>query len=266
MKILLTNDDGYQSEGLRVLSQALVRAGHEIWICAPSSERSASSHSMTLRGEITITEYAENRYHCSGTPADCILYASKGKIFRENPDLVISGINHGYNISTDILYSGTVAAAREAALTGLRSMAVSCTRSPDGSFPFERTASFVVEHLSEFYPLTSSECIININVPGQGNGKWKSGVLSYLEYHDAVQTKQEQQTRYFDTSTVQFGTSVVLSLKGNVPPVQRCNTQGTDFQAVRDGYISVTAISILPPVHESVQRKLEAMSREDQGE
>lgn len=261
MKILLTNDDGYQSEGLNTLSDALLRAGHEVWVCAPDSERSASSHSMTLREDITITEYGQNRYHCSGTPADCILYASKGKIFPGEPDLVISGINHGYNISTDILYSGTVGAAREAALTGLRSMAVSCARSEDGSYPFQRTADFVVQHLEDFYPLTSSECIININAPGEGNGKWKSGVLSYLDYHDAVQTKQQEKTRYYDTATVRFGTSVVLSMKGGVQPIQRCDTKGSDFQAVREGYISVTAISILPPVHTASQTKLESLSK-----
>ena len=262
MNILLTNDDGYQSEGLRTLSEALVRAGHAIWICAPTSERSASSHSMTLRGEIIITEYGKNRYHCNGTPADCILYASKGKIFNTLPDLVISGINHGYNISTDILYSGTVGAAREAALTGMRSMAVSCTRGSDGTFPFERSAAFVIDHLDEFYPLTSSECITNINVPGDGNGQWKSAQLSYLDYHDAVETKREEQTRFYDTSSVRFGTSVVLALKGGVSPVQRCNTQDTDFQAVRDGYVSVTALSILPPVHASVQARLQELSQE----
>jgi 5'-nucleotidase len=178
------------------------------------------------------------------------------------PDLVISGINHGYNISTDILYSGTVGAAREAALTGLPSMAVSCSRDKEGSFPFARSAAFVVEHLDEFYPLTSRECIININVPGDGNGKWKSGVLSYLEYHDAVETKREQENRYFDTASVRFGTSVVLSLKGGVQPIQRCDTQFSDFQAVRSGYISVTALSILPPVHQKVQQALDAMSEE----
>ena len=262
MKILLTNDDGYKSEGLKVLSDALLRAGHEIWVCAPDSERSASSHSMTLRHEIVITEYEQNRYHCSGTPADCILYASKGKIFPQSPDLVISGINHGYNISTDILYSGTVGAAREAALTGLRSMAVSCARSEDGTFPFETAAAFVVENLLEFYPLTSSNCVININVPANGNGKWKTGNLSYLEYHDAVQTKSEEQTRYFDTSSVRFGTSVVLSLRGGVSPIQRCETQRTDYQAVKEGFISVTALSILPPVYQQVQQQLETLSQE----
>ncbi|MGH0053982.1 MAG: 5'/3'-nucleotidase SurE [Sphaerochaetaceae bacterium] len=261
MKILLTNDDGYQSEGLRTLYEALSHVGHEVWVCAPDSERSASSHSMTLREDITITEYRQNWFHCSGTPADCILYATKGKIFSEKPDLVISGINHGYNISTDILYSGTVGAAREAAMTGVRSMAVSCARNSDGIFPFKQTADFVVEHLEAFYPLTSTECIININAPAECNGNWKSGVLSYLDYHDAVQTKQQEKTRYYDTSTVRFGTSVVLSLKDGVKPIQRCDTQGSDFQAVQEGYISVSAISILPPVYTASQTMLDKMSK-----
>lgn len=262
MRILLTNDDGYKSEGLAALSDALTRTGHDVWICAPSSERSAASHSMTLRGEIEITEYAKNRFYCSGTPADCILYARKGGIFSSSPDLVISGINHGFNISTDVLYSGTVAAAREAALTGMRSIAVSCNRGKDGKYPFSLAADFVVEHLDEFYPLTSSECVININVPAECNGKWKSGVLSYLDYHDAIETKREEKLHVFDTSSVRFGTSVVLSLKGGVQPIQRCDTTGTDYHAVSSGYISVTALSILPPVHQSVQRTLDELCQE----
>ena len=86
-------------------------------------------------------------------------------------------------------------------------------------------------------------------------------MLSYLDYHDAVQTKQQENTRYYDTATVRFGTSVVLSMKGGVQPIQRCDTKGSDFQAVREGYISVTAISILPPVHTASQTKLELLSK-----
>ncbi len=263
MKILLTNDDGYRSQGLQTLEQALLASGHEVWVCAPSTERSASSHSMTLRGEVKLTEYKPNHYHCSGTPADCILYASKGKLFPETPDLVISGINHGYNISTDILYSGTVGAAREASMNGWKAIAVSCDRSKDGLFAFEHAASFVVTHLDEFYPLCSSSCLININVPAIANGKWKTGLMSYLDYHDAIETKNEEKTHVFDTSQIHFGTSIVLTLKPGLPPAQRCSTQGTDFQAVADGYISVSALSILPPLHEQTQLMLTQLAKEN---
>lgn len=260
MRILLTNDDGYQSKGITVLEEALVQSGHEVWVCAPSHERSASSHAMTLRGEITITEYAPMHYHCSGTPADCMLYANKGNIFPSEPDLVISGINHGFNISTDILYSGTVGAAREASLTGLKAIALSCTRDEHGHFAFGKAAQFVVDHLPEFYPLCSSECILNINVPSKGNGKWKPAVMSYLDYHDAVTKHYDEYQKEQEGSPQQSGNSVIFSLDGGVLPVQKCDTVETDFQAVSAGYVSVTAISILPPIHRAVQDRLTQLS------
>ena len=260
MRILLTNDDGYQSKGITVLEEALVQAGHEVWVCAPSQERSASSHAMTLRGDITITEYAPMHYHCSGTPADCMLYARKGKIFSSDPDLVISGINHGYNISTDILYSGTVGAAREAVLTGMKAIALSCTSDENGRFAFEKAAQFIVDHLNDLYPLCSSECILNINVPSKGDGKWKPAVMSYLDYHDAVTKRDDENQKVYEDSSIKIGSSMVFSLKGGVPPKQKCNTVETDFQAVSAGYVSITALSILPPIHQDVQNRLTQLS------
>lgn len=264
MVILLTNDDGYQSEGITVLEESLVRAGHEVWVCAPSHERSASSHSMTLHGEISITEYAPMHYHCSGTPADCILYSQKGNIFDRNPDLVISGINHGYNISTDILYSGTVGAAREASLTGMKAIALSCTRGKDGVFAFAKAAQFITDHLDEFYPLCSSECVLNINVPAEGNGAWKVANMSYLDYRDAVDMQQQAQQNVDEKSSAAADPSLVFSLKGGIPPLQKCDTLETDFQAVSEGYVSITALSILPPIHEDIQAKLTQLSQETQ--
>ncbi|MCK9548952.1 MAG: 5'/3'-nucleotidase SurE [Sphaerochaeta sp.] len=252
MRILLTNDDGYTSEGLSALTDALVADGHEVWVCAPSIERSASSHAMTLHQEITITEFGPQRFHCSGTPVDCILYATKAKVFDHHPDLVISGINHGFNISTDILYSGTVAAAREAALTGLKAIAVSCSRDTEGNFPFARAAAFIVAHLEQFSGLASPECVININIPGEGSGTWKSGVPAYLDYHDVVERRQKSDD----------DRSMVLGMRGGITPSQRCDTRQSDFQLVEAGYVSVTALAILPPVHGAIQQRLEAMSHE----
>jgi len=259
MKILLTNDDGYQSEGLNTLADLLVSAGHEVWICAPSVERSASSHSMTLRGDITITEYAPNRYHCSGTPADRILYASRVGLFGEQPDLVISGINHGYNISTDVLYSGTVAAAREAAINGMKAIAISASKDENGTFAFTQSAHFLLDHLPTLFELLSNTTILSINVPPQPNGKIKAANLAYLDYHDAVATKENHVTHVVDPSSIRFGTSVVLALKGGVTPTQRCSTQGSDYQAVQDGYISITALNVLPEINTTVQEQLASL-------
>jgi 5'-nucleotidase len=253
MKILVTNDDGYQSEGIVALTDALVADGHEVWVCAPSLERSASSHAMTLRQEIVITEFGPQRYHCSGTPVDCILYATRANLFKELPDLVISGINHGFNISTDILYSGTVGAAREAALTGMHAMAVSCSRDERGNYSFDRAASFVIDHLDAFYELTSPSCILNINIPANGNGKWLSGVPAYLDYHDAIDSQALKDSPG----------ALSLMMKNTVYPSQRCDTEQSDFEVVNSGYTSVTALAVLPPVNEQVQLHLDRLSREE---
>ena len=155
MRILLVNDDGYTKDGILRLEEALSERGHEIWVVSPSSNRSAQSHAMSLSGPIVMTRYGENHYHCSGSPTDCILYAIKGEIFPALPDLVISGINHGYNCSSDILYSGTCSAASEAVLQGVRAMAVSAQADEEGRYDFASVAGFVADNMDALYSLTA---------------------------------------------------------------------------------------------------------------
>ncbi|MEJ2110028.1 MAG: 5'/3'-nucleotidase SurE [Acidobacteriota bacterium] len=121
--ILLTNDDGIEAEGLKTLEKVLGRPARLV-VVAPDRERSAVSHGLTVHGSLKVRERGEERYALNGTPADCIIYALR-HLFSVFPDLVISGINHGANLGDDIMYSGTVAAAREAARHGIPSIAVS---------------------------------------------------------------------------------------------------------------------------------------------
>ena len=121
--ILLTNDDGIEAEGLKTLEEALKDLAHLV-VVAPDQERSAVSHGLTLRAPLSLQEIGPDHYVLNGTPADCVIYALR-HLFVQFPDLVISGINHGANLGDDIMYSGTVAAAREAAAHGIPSMAVS---------------------------------------------------------------------------------------------------------------------------------------------
>src|SRR3989440_6283293 len=121
--ILLTNDDGYQAEGLRALAAAL-EAFATVSIVAPSREQSGTAQSLTLRQPIVCNKIAEREWAVDGTPADCIIVALH-KLLPERPDLVISGINHGGNLGENVYYSGTVGAAREAAIHHLPAMAVS---------------------------------------------------------------------------------------------------------------------------------------------
>jgi len=127
MKILLTNDDGIQAVGIRALYRALVDAGHEVFVAAPITEQSAVGHAVTLASPLRVREFREEGFFglgISGTPADCVKLGLS-TLMREAPDLVVSGINSGANVGVDILYSGTVSAATEGALTGLPSLAVS---------------------------------------------------------------------------------------------------------------------------------------------
>jgi 5'-nucleotidase len=121
--ILLTNDDGIEAEGLRTLEEAL-KGLARIIVVAPDQERSAVSHGLTLHLPLSAKEIKQDHYVLNGTPADCVIFTFR-RLFTRFPDLVISGINHGANLGDDIMYSGTVAAAREASHHGVPSMAVS---------------------------------------------------------------------------------------------------------------------------------------------
>jgi len=122
--ILLTNDDGIEAEGLRCLQEALQDIA-DLLVVAPDRERSAVSHGLTIHQPLQLEERSKNRYTLDGTPADCVIYALSHVASDPLPDLIVSGINHGANLGDDIMYSGTVAAAREGSRHGIPSLAVS---------------------------------------------------------------------------------------------------------------------------------------------
>jgi len=126
-KILVTNDDGVHSEGIHVLAAALSQLG-EVTIVAPHIEASAIGHALTLRRPLRMERLANGAYEVDGTPTDCVNVALT-QLFKEPPDLIVSGINKGYNLGDDVTYSGTVSGALEGALLGVPSLAVSLERS-----------------------------------------------------------------------------------------------------------------------------------------
>ncbi|MBL8966800.1 MAG: 5'/3'-nucleotidase SurE [Spirochaetaceae bacterium] len=173
MKILISNDDGIHAEGIKVLAAEL-RKEHEVWVFAPDQERSGVSHAMSLRAPGKVSKHAEREYSCSGTPADCVILAGLGAIPFE-PDLVVSGINRGPNLGTDIIYSGTCAAARQAVLHGLPAIAVSCAayREP---LAYGAAASFVRRNLARLVEHCGPGLFINVNAPSSEaedlSGQW----------------------------------------------------------------------------------------------
>src|SRR3989339_1996642 len=180
MRILVTNDDGIDAEGLDILvtylKAASERSGsrHEITVIAPEGERSGVSHAMTLRHPTKVKKLSESTYTCSGTPADCVIVARLG-IMEGRPDLVISGINRGPNLGTDIIYSGTCGAARQAALVGIPAMAVSCAQYAQ-PLDYRACAAFVANNLDRLVAAWKADSFININGPSSSDenlpGRW----------------------------------------------------------------------------------------------
>jgi 5'-nucleotidase len=162
--ILLTNDDGIEAEGLHLLEEALGDLG-EVVVVAPDRERSAVSHSLTIRSPLVVRHLEGNRYALNGTPVDCVIYALT-HILLSQPDMVVSGINHGANLGDDIMYSGTVAAAREASKRGFAAIAISQAYENHHAISFDAAAKFVrklVGALLEQKP-QGSICL-NVNIP-----------------------------------------------------------------------------------------------------
>ena len=168
--ILLTNDDGYQAEGLRALAAALEGIA-TVSIVAPSQEQSGTAQSLTLRQPIICHPAGERQWAVDGTPADCVIVALH-KLLPEKPDLVISGINHGANLGENAYYSGTVGAAREAALHHIPALAMSlCSKGAKVRF---ETAARVARSAAELILKEGlpDQVLLNVNVPEP----WKGGV------------------------------------------------------------------------------------------
>jgi 5'-nucleotidase len=150
MRILLTNDDGVHAPGLKVLETIARAISDDIWIVAPAEENSGAGHSLTLTKPVRIRQHGEKHYSVAGTPTDSVMMAL-GVIMKDaQPDLILSGVNRGANLGDDITYSGTVSAAMEGALAGIRSIALSQVYSKEGmadTVPFSAAgASSVARH------------------------------------------------------------------------------------------------------------------------
>ena len=124
-RILIANDDGIHSAGIKLLETIARTLSDDVWVCAPETEQSGASHSLTIHRPLRAKKYDDRHYSVDGTPTDCVMLAMNHVLKDRRPDLVLSGINHGANIGDDVTYSGTIAAAMEATLLGLRAIAIS---------------------------------------------------------------------------------------------------------------------------------------------
>lgn len=247
MKILLSNDDGYHAAGLNVLARSLSDQA-ELVIVAPDRNQSGSSHSLTLDNPLRVGRTDEGVYFVNGTPTDCVHLAITG-LLNDDPDMVISGVNHGANLGDDVLYSGTVAAAIEGRFLGLPAMAVSLVSDrSDNLQTAARAASVLLARLQD-HPL-AADTILNINVPDlpwdQLKG-FRAARLGFRHRSEAVVPQPDPKGR-----TVYW--------VGPAGGGQDAGP-GTDFHAVEQGYVSVTPLQVDLTRHEAVAQMSDWLER-----
>ena len=235
MRILLTNDDGILAHGLECLHRAVEPLG-EITIVAPDREQSATSHSLTLHHPVRPVSRGERRWQVDGTPTDCVMLAVEA-LMPERPDFVLSGINHGQNMGEDVLYSGTVAAAMEGLSLGIPSIALSFAGGDlraDTTVLNEQVAVLtpLLKHLLGL-PSFPAHTLLNVNLPPLRGGEIRGVRLTRLGrrvYSDSLQRMKDP-----------WGREIFWIGGGSVAWTGDADS---DFQAIKDGYISVTPLHL----------------------
>lgn len=230
MKILISNDDGYLSPGLRVLADTLSTLG-QVTVVAPDRDRSGASNSLTLTVPIRAHRAENGYFRVEGTPTDCVHLAITG-LLAEEPDMVVAGINHGPNLGDDIIYSGTVAAATEGRFLGLPAMAISIDAfEPAHLGTAARVAERLVGNLLSS-PL-GSNLILNVNVPD----------LPYEQIRGFAATRLGHRHKAEPVTAARDPRGRTVYWIGPAGPEQDAGP-GTDFYALRNGYVSVTPLQV----------------------
>ena len=243
MKILVSNDDGYLATGINVLAAALEPLA-DIVVMAPDRNRSAASNSLTLNQPLRVREYEKNRFKIDGTPSDCVHLAVTG-FLDDEPDLVVSGINHGANLGDDVIYSGTVAAAMEGRFLGLPTIAVSLVGQTLVGAKLEHfeTAAHVAAGLVQkirrapFPP----DVVLNVNVPNIPLDELQGVKATRLGFRHKSEHILSDKDPY-DRPIYWVGPAGEGQDAG----------EGTDFHAVEQGYASVTPLKVDLTRHEAV--------------
>jgi 5'-nucleotidase len=229
MKILLTNDDAYFAEGIQVLSRELQKHW-DVMLVAPDREQSATSHSLTLNQPLRINALNKKVYSVDGTAVDCVLL-SVYSLLKKKPDLVISGINHGPNLGDDVIYSGTVAGAREGALLGIPSLAISVTAWTGCRFDYAtKFATRLVRRIARKGLPDNS--FLNINIPNKPARQIKGANLTRLgtrTYRNIIDRRTDPRGKsyYWISGT----------------PVWK-RERDTDYQAIRENRVSITPLTL----------------------
>lgn len=234
MRILITNDDGVQAQGIQLLTEIARNISDDVWVVAPETEQSATAHSLTIHTPLRIKKHDERIYSVSGTPTDSVLLATQEVLKDKKPDLILSGINLGSNLGEDVTYSGTVAGAMEGALLGIRSIALSQDHADYFEPNFEVAKKHGEETIRKLLDMDwPTHLLLNVNFPSvkpedvKGikpirQGKRKIGI-AHQQQHDP------RGRPYYWITTRRDETL-------DVAP--------SDLSVVREGYISLTPLGL----------------------
>jgi 5'-nucleotidase len=237
-RILVTNDDGIYSEGIRKLAEALRPLG-EVIVVAPDREQSAASHALTLNRPLRLIEIEQNEYVVDGTPTDCVNLAVLNLLKNARPDIVVSGVNFGPNMGDDVTYSGTISAAFEGALLKIPSIALSTLVGEHLSFA--RCAAFAAQ-LTRWVldGDRNPNVVLNVNFPiGEFKGVRVTKLGKRIYSEGVIERLDPRGRKYYWI--------------GGEPPIWHPG-QGTDFEAVNENFISITPLHLDLTHHESIPR------------
>lgn len=247
LNLLLSNDDGISALGIRTLANTLAAAGHQVTVVCPDRERSATGHGLTLhrpiRAELVegIFDPKVTAWACSGTPSDCVKFALSA-VLNQRPDFVLSGINHGSNLGTDVLYSGTVSAAMEGVLEGITSIALSLANYT--SLNFQPAADFAVHLLTQLTEKNvDPPALLNVNVPSRPTAEitgvkiTRQGLRRYIEQ---FQQRQDPRGKTYYWLAGEVIEELAQPDEPNIPA-----TIPTDVQAISEGFITITPLQYM---------------------
>ncbi|NZA24899.1 5'/3'-nucleotidase SurE [Luteimonas sp. SJ-92] len=233
MRILVSNDDGVDAPGIRILAEGLRGAGHEVLVVAPDRDRSGASNSLTLDMPLRVVQVDDATWRVHGTPTDCVHVAITGMLEAE-PDIVVSGINNTANLGDDVIYSGTVAAAMEGRFLGLPAVAMSLVTTAHVGRHYETAARAAVEIVERLKadPLPA-DTILNVNVPD----------LPWEEIAGFEVARLGNRHRAEPCVPLEDPRGRTWWWIGPAGPEQDAGP-GTDFNAVRRGQIAITPIQV----------------------
>ncbi len=243
MKILVSNDDGYLSTGINALAEALETIA-DVVVVAPDRNRSAASNSLTLSSPLRVQRVGNNRFAVNGTPSDCVHLALTG-LLDDEPDLVVSGINHGANLGDDVIYSGTVAAAMEGRFLGLPTIAVSLVG--HRLQHFDTAARVVTDMVTGLGgSMLSSDVILNVNVPDLPYDKLQGVRAARLGFRHKSEPVVKDEDPHGRT----------IYWVGPAGEGQDAG-EGTDFHTVASGAVAVTPLKVDLTRHDALSQLAE---------